>query len=77
MSKWALSTLGFPEGLERTLCRFPWLARTVGRGEALVCRQTVSRLLHQGHACELARCACGEGGVFSPTTLQALAWLRL
>lgn len=61
MSKWALSALHFPEGLERTLCWFPRLAPVAGWGEALVCRHAGSDWApSRSHSCELTICDHGE-----------------
>lgn len=68
MSKWALSALRFPEGLERTLRRFPWLAPAAGRGEV---RAGSDQASLWGHMCQLARFVCGEGGMLSAPHLPS------
>lgn len=71
MSKWALSALHFPEGLERTLRRFPWLAPAAGWGEALACRQAATGLLVGATCVSWPDVLVGRGGVLSVPALQA------
>lgn len=70
MSKWVLSALCFPEGLEWTLRRFPQLALVAGWGGSTSVqagKQAATRLSASGQRmCKLGRCACVCGGVLSP-----------